>query len=285
MLFPGNESWSEAEENRTGALVALGGPGAPDGPGPEAVVVPVLFGLIFALGLVGNCLVLAVVGRARYGSGPGVPRGVSAGQSPTNLFILNLSVADLCFLLVCVPVHATIYSLPQWLFGSFLCTFGHYVFTVCMLVSVFTLSAMSVDRYVAVVLSRRAACVRSRRNALLAVALTWILALVLSVPVAQHQVVTGHPHAPNSTFCWERWYGPSRAAYRVTVVMLGYVLPLLLICVSYSKVLFHLHKKMKNMSKKSERSKKKRPQLQIDDPSANGAAGTGRRAWERRRRV
>ncbi|XP_033843295.1 galanin receptor type 1b [Periophthalmus magnuspinnatus] len=253
MLLPGNESWAEAAEGNYTE--------AEEGPGPEAVVVPVLFGVIFVLGVVGNSLVLAVVGRARYGTG-GIAGSASAlrAASPTNLFILNLSVADLCFLLVCVPVHATIYSLPEWVFGAFLCTFGHYVFTVCMLVSIFTLTAMSVDRYVAVVLSKKSALIRSRRNALLGVALIWTLALVLSVPVAQHQVLTGHPTAPNSTFCWERWPGPSRSVYRVSILVLGYLLPLLLISCCYAKVLFHLHKKMKNMSKKSERSKKKTAQ-------------------------
>lgn len=255
MLLPGNESlsWAEAlEGNHSGAGGA---------PGPEAVVVPLVFGLIFVVGVVGNSLVLVVVGRARYSSGVGAgAAGALRAASPTNLFILNLSVADLCFLLVCVPVHATIYSLPEWVFGAFLCTFGHYLFTVSMLVSIFTLTAMSVDRYVAVVLSKKSAFIRSRRNALLGVALIWTLALVLSVPVAQHQILTGHPTAPNNTFCWERWPGTSRAVYRVSLLLLGYLLPLLLISCCYAKVLFHLHKKMKNMSKKSERSKRKTAQ-------------------------
>ncbi|XP_069003345.1 galanin receptor type 1b [Embiotoca jacksoni] len=257
MLLPGNHSSGPADlpvSNRSAA--AAGG-----GPGPEAVVVPVVFGLIFVVGVVGNCLVMVVIGRVRYsggGAGGGV-RGMRA-LSPTNIFVLNLSVADLSFLIFCVPLHATIYSLPEWVFGGFLCKFGHFFTTVTMLVSIFTLVAMSVDRYIAVVRSKDSACVRSRRNALGGLCVIWTLSVVCSVPVAQHQILTSHPNAPNSTFCWENWSGPSRHSYKVSVLVLGYLLPLLLISCCYSKVLCHLHKKMKNMSKKSERSKRKTAQ-------------------------
>lgn len=248
MLLPGNGSsgWAALPESNRSA--AAGGAS-----GPEAVIVPVVFGLIFVVGLLGNSLVMVVIGRVKYGGGrrPG---------SPTNIFILNLSVADLLFLLFCVPFHATIYSLPQWVFGSFLCKSAHFLASVSMLVSVFTLVAMSVDRYVAVVRSKKSPCVRSRRNALAGVCVIWTLSVACSVPVAQHQVLTGHPTAPNSTFCWEQWSGASRPAYRVTVLLLGYLLPLLLISCCYTRVLFHLHKKMKNVSRKSQRSKRKTAQ-------------------------
>ncbi|KAL7833748.1 hypothetical protein AOLI_G00287080 [Acnodon oligacanthus] len=219
--------------------------------GPEVVLVPVIFGCIFFLGIVGNALVMVVVGRIKSGR----------SRSTTNIFILNLSIADLSFLLFCVPFQATIYSLPEWIFGAFLCKSVHYFVTVTMLVSVFTLVAMSVDRYVAVVLSKKSPCIRNRRNALLGIWLIWLLSLIFAVPVAQHQVVTDHPDAPNSSFCWEIWSERvARQTYKVTILVIGYVLPLLLITCCYAKVLYHLHKKIKNMSKKSERSKRKTAQ-------------------------
>ncbi|XP_049327117.1 galanin receptor type 1b [Astyanax mexicanus] len=218
---------------------------------PEVVLVPVVFGCIFFLGIVGNALVMVVLGRIKSGR----------SRSTTNIFILNLSIADLSFLLFCVPFQATIYSLPEWIFGAFLCKSVHYFVTVTMLVSIFTLVAMSVDRYVAVVLSKKSPCIRNRRNALLGVWIIWLLSLVFAVPVAQHQVVTDHPDAPNSSFCWEIWgERVARQTYKVTILVIGYLLPLVLITCCYAKVLYHLHKKIKNMSKKSERSKRKTAQ-------------------------
>lgn len=232
MLQPVNDSSGWAELSESNRSDASGG-----GSGPEAVIVPVVFGLIFVAGVVGNTLVMVVIGKMRYSVGGGA--GGGGGQrsgSPTNIFILNLSVADLSFLLVCVPFHATIYSLPEWVFGGFLCKFGHYFTSVSMLVSIFTLVAMSLDRYIAVVLSKKSPSIRSRRNALAGVSVIWTLSLICSVPVAMHQVLTNHPAAPNSTFCWERWSGVSKPVYKVTILVIGYLLPLLLIICCYTKV-------------------------------------------------
>ncbi|XP_048219550.1 galanin receptor type 1 [Perognathus longimembris pacificus] len=220
------------------------------GIGVDNLVTLVAFGLIFALGVLGNSLVIAVLARGP----PGKPR------STTNLFILNLSVADLAYLLFCIPFQASVYALPTWVLGAFICKFTHYFFTVSMLVSVFTLAAMSVDRYVAIVHARRASALRVPRHALLGLGLIWALSIAMAAPVAYHQRLF-HRAAGNQTFCWDQW--PSRLhkrAYVLCTFVFGYLLPLLLICFCYAKVLNHLHKKLKNMSKKSEASKKKTAQ-------------------------
>ncbi|XP_011834523.1 PREDICTED: galanin receptor type 3 [Mandrillus leucophaeus] len=111
-----------------------------DSPGSVgAVAVPVVFALIFLLGTVGNGLVLAVL----------LQPGPSAWQEPgstTDLFILNLAVADLCFILCCVPFQATIYTLDAWLFGALVCKAVHLLIYLTMYASSFTLAAVSVDR-------------------------------------------------------------------------------------------------------------------------------------------
>ncbi|XP_004604293.1 galanin receptor type 1 [Sorex araneus] len=231
----------------------------PEGPAPEPwsltgvgvenLVTLALFGLIFALGVLGNSLVITVLAR----SAPGKPRSV------TNVFILNLSVADLAYLLFCIPFQATVYVLPSWVLGAFVCKFTHYFFTVSMLVSIFTLAAMSVDRYVAIVHARRSSSLRVSRNALLGVGCIWALSVAMASPVAYHQRLI--QHEGNHSFCWELW--PERGhkkAYVLCTFVFGYLLPLLLICFCYAKVLNHLHKKLKNMSKKSEASKRKTAQ-------------------------
>ncbi|XP_032166980.1 galanin receptor type 1 isoform X2 [Mustela erminea] len=217
------------------------------GVGVENFVTLVLFGLIFAFGVLGNSLVITVLARSK----PGKPR------STTNLFILNLSIADLAYLLFCIPFQATVYALPTWVLGAFICRFIHYFFTVSMLVSIFTLAAMSVDRYVAIVHSRRSSSLRVSRNALLGLGFIWALSIAMALPVAYHHRLF-HWEVSNQTFCWEQWPNQGhKKAYVVCTFVFGYLLPLLLICFCYAKVLNHLHKKLKNMSKKSEASKKK----------------------------
>lgn len=104
---------------------------------PTSVIVSVVFSLIFLLGTVGNSLVLAVLLRSGQ-----------VGYNTTNLFILNLSVADFFFIIFCVPFQATIYSLEDWLFGSFMCKAVHFFINLTMYASSFTLAAVSVDRWV-----------------------------------------------------------------------------------------------------------------------------------------
>ncbi|XP_040021360.1 galanin receptor type 1 [Gasterosteus aculeatus] len=218
------------------------------GIGTDNFITLLVFGLIFSLGVLGNSMVITVLARSK----PGKPR------STTNIFILNLSIADLSYLLFCIPFQSTVYMLPTWVLGAFICKFIHYFFTVSMLVSIFTLSAMSVDRYIAIVHSRRSSSIRVARHALIGVVVIWILSLAMAAPVMYYQNI--FHSRDNHTFCWEVWPQNQKKVYVVGTFVFGYVLPLLLISFCYAKVLNHLHKKLRNMSKKSEASKKKTAQ-------------------------
>ncbi|AWO97012.1 putative galanin receptor type 1-like [Scophthalmus maximus] len=222
------------------------------GIGTDNFITLLVFGLIFTLGVLGNSMVITVLARSK----PGKPR------STTNIFILNLSIADLSYLLFCIPFQSTIYMMPTWVLGAFICKFIHYFFTVSMLVSIFTLSAMSVDRYIAIVHSRKSSSIRVARHALAGVVLIWLLSLAMAAPVMYYQNIF---RRDNHTFCWEWWPDQNqKKVYVVCTFVFGYVLPLLLISFCYAKVLIHLHKKLRNMSKKSEASKKKR--VRVLDP-------------------
>lgn len=103
----------------------------------ESVIISLVFSLIFFVGTLGNGLVLTVL--------------LWNGQmntKTTNLFILNLGVADLCFIVFCVPFQATIYTMDEWVFGPFLCKVVHFIIYLTMYASIFTLTAVSLDRCV-----------------------------------------------------------------------------------------------------------------------------------------
>ena len=100
------------------------------------IVVPLSFGMIGIIGLVGNLLVVTVVL-----ANPGM-------RSPTNILIMNLAVADLLFVLFCIPFTATDFVLPYWPFGDAWCRIVQYLITVTACASVWTLVLMSLDRSV-----------------------------------------------------------------------------------------------------------------------------------------
>ncbi|KAA0710229.1 Galanin receptor type 1 [Triplophysa tibetana] len=194
------------------------------GIGSDNFVTLLIFGLIFTLGVLGNSLVITVLAKRKPGQ----------HRSTTNIFILNLSVADLSYLLFCIPFQSTVYMLPTWILGAFICKFIHYFFTVSMLVSIFTLSAMSVDRYIAIVHCRKSSSIRVTRHALIGVMVIWVLSFAMATPVAYYQSIV--ESEDNSTFCWEVWPDHHRRKiYVVCTFVFGYVLPLILISFCYAK--------------------------------------------------
>lgn len=100
------------------------------------VVVPLFFGIIGILGLVGNSLVVVVVA-----ANPGM-------RSTTNILIINLAVADLLFVIFCIPFTAADFVLPYWPFGNVWCKMVQYLIIVTAYASVYTLVLMSLDRLV-----------------------------------------------------------------------------------------------------------------------------------------
>ncbi|XP_004845965.2 galanin receptor type 3 [Heterocephalus glaber] len=199
-----------------------------DSPGSVgAVAVPVVFALIFLLGTVGNGLVLAVL----------LQPGPSAWQelgSTTDLFILNLAVADLCFILCCVPFQATIYTLDAWLFGALVCKAVHLLIYLTMYASSFTLAAVSVDRYLAVRHPLRSRALRTPRNARAAVGLVWLLAALFSAPYLSYY---GTVRYGALELCVPAWEDARRRALDVATFAAGYLVPVAVVSLAYGRTL------------------------------------------------
>ena len=73
------------------------------------VVVPVVFTVIAILGFVGNLsVIIVVVANLQM-------------RSTTNTLIISLAVADLLFIVICVPFTAVSYASTIWPFGTAWC--------------------------------------------------------------------------------------------------------------------------------------------------------------------
>ncbi|NP_001033318.1 somatostatin receptor type 5 [Sus scrofa] len=176
-LFPATPPTSR---NTSWAATSRGGGGGGGGengtlaepvpsPGARAVAVPVLYLLVCALGLGGNALVIYVVLRH------------AKMKTVTNIYILNLAVADV-LLMLGLPFVATQNALSYWPFGPVLCRLVMTLDGINQFTSIFCLTVMSVDRYLAVVHPLRSARWRRPRVARLASAAVWAFSLVMSLP-------------------------------------------------------------------------------------------------------
>jgi len=78
-------------------------------------VLTTLYVIVFLIGLTGNALVVYVVWRN------------SNMRTVTNLFIVNLSIADLLVIVVCLPPTTLVDITETWFFGLAMCKIVHYV--------------------------------------------------------------------------------------------------------------------------------------------------------------
>lgn len=155
-----------------------------------SLAVPILFGIIVVVGLLGNLLVVIVVMANQQ------------MRSTTNLLIINLALADLLFIVFCVPFTAVDYMLPYWPFGDVWCKMVQYLIVVTAYASVYTLVLMSLDRFLAVVHPIASIYVRTERNASSAILVTWVLIVLLALPVlARHGEVTYTFSSAEHTAC------------------------------------------------------------------------------------
>ncbi|KAG7481115.1 hypothetical protein MATL_G00063370 [Megalops atlanticus] len=192
----------------------------------DAWLVPLFFALIMLVGLVGNSLVIYVVTTHQQ------------MKTVTNFYIANLATTDIMFLVCCVPFTATLYPLPSWVFGDFMCRLVNYLQQVTAQATCITLSAMSVDRCYVTVYPLQSLRHRTPRLAMGVSLAIWIGSFGLSVPVAVYQKIdSGYWYGPQ-TYCTESF--PSahhQRAFILYTFLAVYLLPLVTICVCYAFML------------------------------------------------
>ncbi|GFR69659.1 neuropeptide Y receptor [Elysia marginata] len=144
----------------------------------------VLYPLLCVIAAVGNaCVVYLVVSRRRMRS------------NVTNYFIASLAVSDGLMALILVPTnYVSNVLLDYWPFGATLCPLVTYLQIVIVFQNAYTMLAMSLERYIAIMhpFLRRL----GKRNCLQVVALCWLLAFLTPIPTA----VTARLHAHTGNY-------------------------------------------------------------------------------------
>jgi len=163
-------------------------------------------------------------------------------RSTTNLLIINLAVADLLFIVFCVPFTAWDYAFPHWIFGDIWCRVVQYLIVVCAFASIYTLVLMSLDRFLAVVHPIASISIRTERNAYRAILLTWVTILVLCIPaLIAHGETTYQPmEGVNYSQCRFDDAAYNKTVYHVCFFLSSYVIPIALILILYVLMLKRL---------------------------------------------
>ncbi|XP_010776772.1 mu-type opioid receptor-like [Notothenia coriiceps] len=102
-------------------------------------------------------------------------------KTATNIYIFNLALADSLFLAT-LPFQGTDVFLGFWPFGNALCKVVVSIDYYNMFTSTFTLTVMSMDRYVAVCHPVKALDMRTPHKAKVVNICVWVLASAFGVP-------------------------------------------------------------------------------------------------------
>ncbi|XP_032691579.1 uncharacterized protein LOC116854101 [Odontomachus brunneus] len=131
----------------------------------------ILYVPVIAIAVTANILVIAVVFKYHY------------MRSVTNYFVVNLSVADLLVTIICMPVAVSQAKSIVWSHGELMCKLSSYLQGVAVAASVFTITAMSIDRYLAIRSPMAFRRVFNRKSTVLVIVALWLVALSIFAPV------------------------------------------------------------------------------------------------------
>ncbi|KAM9835689.1 type-2 angiotensin II receptor isoform X2 [Syngnathus typhle] len=254
-------------------------------PVPMTTIIPSIYSIICVLGIVANTLAVSVLAHTS-----------ASRRTVANTFMLNLCVSDLLFLLS-LPLWAVYYSQGySWLFGKVACKISGGLHNLNLYASIFFITCMSVDRYLALVHPLRSQSVRDLKRAKLMCILVWVLALACTAPTIAlrdtHYIEEYDVEACVIIYPDLTWY----RGLAWMKILLGFLLPMIIISCCYCAIGRHFlaspglislrrppHSGSAFKSSRSQDScgKPERPSTTCVNPSSSGSKPMEGRGLER----
>lgn len=194
---------------------------------------PPLFWIIAVVGGVGNLAVVWIYLNFRRRL-----------KTMTDVYLLNLAVADLLFL-VTLPLWAAEASQDCWSFGSALCKLNSALYKVNLFSSMLLLTCISVDRYVVIVKTTKAqnSKVERRRWSRVVCVGVWLLALLLATPELVFATVTEMDAQVNCRLVYPPHMGNRTKILVLSLqVSMGFCVPFIVMVFCYSIIIAKLLK-------------------------------------------
>ncbi|XP_063343787.1 formyl peptide receptor 2-like [Pelmatolapia mariae] len=181
----------------------------------------VIYCVIFIAGTLGNGLVIYVA-------------GFKMQKTVDSVWFLNLAIADFLFTAFLILSIISLSQSHRWPFGAFLCKLNTFVNVVNMFASILFLTAMSLDRCLCIWVVVWAHNKRTVSKAQLISAGIWVIAGVFSTPYATFRTVS--ESTGKMTCYYEFKTNESRWTLYTFRFVMGFVIPFLIIVISYVSI-------------------------------------------------
>ncbi|KAL7858602.1 hypothetical protein AOLI_G00187040 [Acnodon oligacanthus] len=196
-------------------------------------IFPTVYGVLCSVGVLANSLVIYAVATCKK-------------KMVSDIYVLNLAVADLLFLLV-MPfnIHQLVRD-RQWVFGNFMCKAVVVVDVSNQFTTVGIVTVLCIDRYIAIV--HPTSENRTIQWTIVINLLVWVGSFLLTIPVMMYAKVISEKHmnvcmmyldSPKDMY----WY----TLYQST---LGFIVPLIIISTFYSLTLYHVFRSIRRVKRK-----------------------------------
>ncbi|CAM4480557.1 unnamed protein product [Leuciscus chuanchicus] len=154
-------------------------------------------------------------------------------RTVTNYFLLNLAFSDASMAAFNTLINFVYAAHNDWYFGEAYCKFHNFFPVTSVFASIYSMSAIAVDRYMAIIhpLKPRLSATATK----VIIVCIWLLAVVLAFPVCFFSTIK---QLRVRTICYIAW--PRLSAdpftYHIILAMLVYVLPLVVMGITYTIV-------------------------------------------------
>ncbi|XP_031841472.1 tachykinin-like peptides receptor 99D isoform X3 [Nomia melanderi] len=140
------------------------------------VILSILYGSTSILTMVGNSIVIWIIATTKR------------MQDVTNFYIANLALADIVIGLFVSPLQYQAALLQKWISPHFMCAICPFVQVLCVNASVFTLTAIAIDRHRAIL--KPLSAKPSKLTAKIVIMGIWLFAAILAIPAGMAYTVT-----------------------------------------------------------------------------------------------
>ncbi|XP_077327292.1 C-C chemokine receptor type 4-like [Lithobates pipiens] len=202
----------------------------------EEIFKPVLYSIVFTCGLVGNGLVL------------GILIWFKKLASVTDIYLLNMAISDLLFVFA---LPFVMYSIKyQWEYGDAMCKILAAMYYIGFFSSIFFVTVLSVDRYLAIVHVVFSLKFRTVRLGIIITLSVWTCSFLFSLPnfIFHHQDIKDGLKYCTVSYPKEQEVTMTLLSY-LQMNVFGLIIPLTVLFFCYSRII-------KNLQNSKSRQKK-----------------------------